>query len=303
MRRLIAVVALVLGLVAGAGVHVVADLGPDEAEEDPVPLADPVDATTERPDPTEDGVRTFRLVAEEREQPIFRQIRVPVVALNGQFPGPTIRSLANESVKIVLDNQASRRVTLHFHGMHEIAYDGVHEIVEPGESYTYWLNGTPPGTYMYHSHVLPLAQTENRVASGAFIVDPVDPRPPAKELVMLAKADDTDDIFEEAEFYTYNGVANRYLDDPIQLGVDETLRLYVVNVNIEQITLFHVHGTVYEAQTMGASNWTTNDNTPVGYGERTVVEASWSQPGLWMFHDHIAEHMERGLMGWVEVSQ
>lgn len=300
MRRLFAVAALALGLVAGGTINLAIG-SPAEDDGEELPLADPVDATTERPEPVPDGVRTFRLVAEERAQPIFRDIRVPVIALDGRFPGPTIRSLANESVKIVLVNDASRRMTLHFHGMHEIAYDGVHEIVEPGGSTTYWLNGTPPGVYMYHSHILPLARTENRVASGAFIVDPVDPRPPAKELVMLAKADDTDDDFEEAEFYTYNGVANRYLDDPIELGVDETLRLYVVNVNIEQITLFHVHGTVYEAQTMGRGNGTINDNTPVGYGERTVVEASWSEPGLWMFHDHIAEHMERGLMGWVEV--
>lgn len=300
MRRLAAVAALVLGLVAGGALNLV--LGPPaEAADDGLPTAEPIDAATERPEPAEDGVRTVRLTATDRELPIFRSVRMPVVALDGQFPGPTIRALANESVKVVLDNQASRRMTLHFHGMHEIAYDGVHDILDPGESTTYWLNGTPPGVYMYHSHVLPLAETENRVASGAFIVDPVEPRPPAKELVMLAKADDTDDQFEEAEFYTYNGVANRYLDHPITLGVGETLRLYVVNVNIEQITLFHVHGTVYEAQTMGVGNWTTNDNTPVGYGERTVVEASWSEPGLWMFHDHIAEHMERGLMGWVEV--
>lgn len=305
-RRAALVVAFVLGLAAGGLVHVatgggLAQAGPsaDGADADGPPPVEPFEDGTSRPAPAPDGVRQITLVAEDRSHPIFRDVHVPVVALNGTFPGPTIRALEGDRVEVTLQNDASLALTLHFHGFHAIQSDGVHEVVRPGQTYTYELQPTPPGVYLYHSHVPPLALSENRVASGVFIVDPAEPRPPAKELVMISKFDDTDGIFEEAEFYTFNGVANRYLDDPIEVGVNETLRLYMMNVNIE-LHLFHVHGTIMDVQTMGNGSFERNDNQPVGYAERFVMEMAWPNEGLWMFHDHIAEHMERGMMGWVK---
>lgn len=296
------VVALLVGALAGAGVQLAT--AQDDPEPAPADTATALfDPTTARPEPAPNGVRQVEIVADERLHDIYRGIRVPVVAFNGQFPAPTIRAIQGERVVVTLVNEAERPMTLHFHGFHTNEHDGVHEVVLPGESHSYELETPLPGAYVYHSHVPPAALRSNQEPTGLLIVDPKEARPPAKEIVLFAKEDDTDGDAEEAEFYSFNGVADQYHDAPIEIRRDEVLRIYLANINMETST-FHVHGTVFDAVEMGVPGnpVVKTDSLQLGYAERSMVEVSWPHEGLWMFHDHIAEHLDRGMRGWIRVS-
>jgi FtsP/CotA-like multicopper oxidase with cupredoxin domain len=76
---------------------------------------------------------------------------------NGQLPGPEIRVKEGETLRVVLKNYLPEETTIHWHGLPvPNNMDGVPNItqspVQPGQSFVYEFNATPPGTYIYHTH-------------------------------------------------------------------------------------------------------------------------------------------------------
>ncbi|KAI9295381.1 hypothetical protein K502DRAFT_324355 [Neoconidiobolus thromboides FSU 785] len=82
------------------------------------------------------------------------------VLINGQFPGPQIDATAGDSIKIKVNNQLHKNVTIHWHGITQkgsIKADGApmvtQEPIMPGKSYIYSFNlHDQSGTYFYHAH-------------------------------------------------------------------------------------------------------------------------------------------------------
>lgn len=77
---------------------------------------------------------------------------------NGQIPGPEIRLKEGETIRVELKNYLPEGTTIHWHGLPvPNRMDGVPNItqnpVEPGQSFVYEFKATPPGTYIYHTHV------------------------------------------------------------------------------------------------------------------------------------------------------
>eukprot|EP00794_Sanderia_malayensis_P006294 gene6294-7016_t len=86
----------------------------------------------------------------------------PIIMINGQFPGPTIRVVENSTIEVkVVNNLATDAITIHFHGQRQFGtvwQDGFGMIsscpTAPMTSFTYRFrvnNGA--GTYFYHGHV------------------------------------------------------------------------------------------------------------------------------------------------------
>ena len=97
--------------------------------------------------------------------------------------------------------------------------DGVFEIVEPGEEFTYEFPAQPAGMHLYHCHSTPLKKHIHKGLYGAFIIDPKVPREPARELVLVMNGYDTDGDGGN-NFYTVNGRRFYYakLPDPRPQG-------------------------------------------------------------------------------------
>ncbi|MFP3471909.1 copper oxidase, partial [Micrococcus sp. SIMBA_144] len=77
----------------------------------------------------------------------------------------------------------------------------------------YEFDAEPMGMHVYHCHAMPLKKHIEKGLYGTFIIDPKEPRPKAKEMVMVMNGFDTN--FDGGnEFYTVNGVANYHLDHP-----------------------------------------------------------------------------------------
>lgn len=68
-----------------------------------------------------------------------------VIAINGQFPGPTVRARAGDTIVVEVENlMPTEGVVIHWHGIHQIETpwaDGTAGItqcaINPGETYVY----------------------------------------------------------------------------------------------------------------------------------------------------------------------
>lgn len=82
-----------------------------------------------------------------------------LIAINGQYPGPTIRARAGDTIVVELHNKLETEgVTIHWHGIRQIGTpwaDGTTAVqcaINPREVYTYRFVVDKAGTYFYHGH-------------------------------------------------------------------------------------------------------------------------------------------------------
>ena len=84
-----------------------------------------------------------------------------VIAVNKQFPGPTL--IVREGQTVVVDvhnNLSTEGISIHWHGQHQLQtnyMDGVGLVtqcpIQPGSSFRYIFRANPSGTFWYHSHM------------------------------------------------------------------------------------------------------------------------------------------------------
>jgi FtsP/CotA-like multicopper oxidase with cupredoxin domain len=248
-------------------------------------------------------LREYELTAIDIEQEVAPGMKIPVWTVNGYVPGPTIRCTEGDLLRIHFRNEGKHFHTIHLHGIHPANMDGVFEMVPPGGKFTYELTAEPFGLFLYHCHVMPLTKHIEKGMYGTFVVDPPRPRPPAREFVMVMNGYDTD-LDGKNDLYTVNGVANYFVDHPIEIRQHEPVRIYLVNLlERDMINSFHIHANVFRLYRTGTSltHSELTDVVIMGQGERAVIEFSYKFPGRYMFHAHKTEFSELGWMGFFDV--
>ena len=83
-----------------------------------------------------------------------------VIAVNKQFPGPTLIVHEGQIVAVdVHNNLSTEGISIHWHGQHQVKtnfMDGTDKITQcpilPGASFRYIFKARPSGTFWYHSH-------------------------------------------------------------------------------------------------------------------------------------------------------
>lgn len=249
------------------------------------------------------GIREFTLVIEEGvPHEVAPGVSIPSWTINGTVPGPVLRATEGDRLRITLINKGSLPHTLHFHGIHAATMDGVFELVPPGGSYVYEFVAGPYGILPYHCHAMPASQHIQNGLYGMLIVDPKVGRKPMKELAMVMSAFDIDRD-GEADFYTWNGRAFQYADNPIPIEQGDPVRMYVLNM-FEETMVPHLHGNFFQVYPSGTTLKPTEytDVKSLNIAERAILEFQYDFPGAYMFQCHISEHMEQGLMGWLQVA-
>lgn len=251
----------------------------------------------------EDGrtLREFTIVADDdRIMEISPGIFYNVWTYNGTVPGPTIRATEGDVVKITFVNIGSKEHTMHFHGIHPAEMDGVFEIVGGGGgTFTYEFEAAPAGVHPYHCHIMPLEEHITHGLYGAFIVDPVEPREPADEMVMILNGFDTD-FDSENNFYAANTIPFYYQHHPIEIETHNLVRIYVLNmVEFDPINNFHLHGNMYHYYPTGTDTVPSEftDMITLSQTERGIMEFSYIYPGMYLFHAHKVEFSEKGWTG------
>ncbi|MDQ7842548.1 MAG: multicopper oxidase domain-containing protein [Armatimonadota bacterium] len=253
-------------------------------------------------------LREYTIVASEREIEIAPGIFFPAWVFNGAVPGPTLRAREGDLMRVKLINASRHPHTLHFHGFHKAEMDGVPGIgkgdVLPGETFTYEFEASPFGLHLYHCHSLPLKRHIHKGLYGTFIVDPKRGRPPARELVMMMNAFDTN-FDDENEVYAVNTAAFYYARHPIPVKRNELVRIYLVNVTeFDPVNSIHIHGNFFHVYRTGTQLRPTEftDTIMLCQAERAILEMRFPFAGRFMFHAHQTEFTELGWMGMFEVT-
>ena len=253
-------------------------------------------------------LREFQVVAFDKEIEIAPGLFFPAWTFNGTVPGPTLRCRAGERVRVKFINAGAHPHTMHFHGIHTAEMDGVPGVgpgeILPGKSFVYEFDAEPFGLHQYHCHTLPLKRHIHKGLYGAFIIDPPQPRPPARELVMVMNAFDTN-FDGENEVYAVNSVAFHYMRHPLKVRRGELVRIYLVNMTeFDPINSIHVHGNFFHVYRTGTRLQTSEftDTIMLCQAERAILEVRFPYTGRYMFHAHQSEFTELGWMGFFDVS-
>lgn len=251
--------------------------------------------------------KEITLVAQDAEVEIAPGKVVKMWTFNGTAPAPPLRFTEGDNVSIKFINKTPIPHTIHFHGNHDDANDGVLPQVMPGEAYVYNITAAPAGALMYHCHAYPTSLHIRMGMYGALLVDPKDdPLPPAREFLMVMSEYDSKEIMKfEAEYYPINGYADQYIQTPLRAEQDELIRIYAINIGTTIPYQFHLHSATFKAYQSGLleGNEPVHAQTwAIGPGDAAIIEARWKYPGTYLFHSH-GFLEERGNMGQIVVAE
>ena len=253
-------------------------------------------------------LREWTIAAAEHEVELAPGVKYAAWSYNGRIPGPTLRATEGDRLRIRFVNGGRHPHTIHFHGIHPSAADGVAALgageVPPGGETVYEFDAAPYGLHLYHCHVRPLAEHIGKGLYGTFIIDPKEPREQADEMVMVMNGFDTN--FDRAnEIYAANTIGFAYSDTPIRIKRNELVRLYLVNVlEYDLLNSFHLHGNFFDYIPTGTSKQRSEftDTVMLCQGQRGILEMRFPYTGRYMFHAHQSEFTELGWMGFFEVA-
>jgi len=296
---------------------------------DPMELLDDFDYGEVSTLPSGQPLREYQFVAQDREIEIAPGVFFPAWTYNGRVPGPTIRCVEGDRIRIEFINGGSHPHTIHFHGIHSASMDGVPNIgdgvIDPGERTVYEFDAAPFGCHLYHCHTIPLKRHIHKGLYGAFLVDP-DPekyegeaRERAKarnhqyeecqairEMVMVMNGFDTN-FDGDNEVYAVNTVAFAFTNRRIPVRHDERQRVYLINTTeFDPINSFHLHANFFDYYDHGTTlepTQRTIDTVMQCQAQRGILEFTFEdfEPGGYMFHAHQSEFAELGWMGFFQV--
>jgi len=274
-------------------------------------------------------LRTFEIEVEDKEIEIAPGVMFPAWTFNGRVPGPALRAMEGDRLRIVFRNYGSHPHSMHFHGIHAARMDGVPGagVIGPGEEFVYEFDARPFGCHLYHCHALPLARHIHKGMYGLFVIDPDPEKRPEfrdvalgrlhgstenakwQELAMVMNAFDTN-FDGENEFYACNTIAHCYAKKPIRIARNRPVRIYLANLTeFDPINSFHIHGNFFDYYDQGTTLTPTLKTVDLimqcqaqrGILEFTFGEHADHEPGLYMFHAHQSEFTELGWMGMFDV--
>lgn len=256
----------------------------------------------------EGDVKVFELTSKPVIWPITQDVSVTAWTYNGTVPGPMIRVIEGDKVRIVLKNELPEPTTIHWHGIAvPNAMDGIPDVtqkpIQPGETFTYEFTAQPAGTYMYHSHY----EGDVQVSAGLYAPFIIDPKvPPVKKpdidvnLMIsewLVKNGKTFAAMPmagmEPNYFTINGKS--FPDtETINVKKGQLVRIRLTGIG-QFVHPIHLHGVPFkivatDGHPVPEAAQLTKDTVLVSPGERYDIEFIATEPGQWMLHCHILHH-------------
>ena len=129
-------------------------------------------------------VHNFDLTAESVELPIMGGKTYNAMTFNGMVPGPTIRVMQGDVIKMTLTIPDDEPVA-HGNDMHASQITaGAFESVNPGETSQYCFIAESAGMFKYHCSGVKLAAMDQHVLSGMYGIAIVDPANGYKKLMV-----------------------------------------------------------------------------------------------------------------------
>jgi len=275
--------------------------------------AEPPPVSPEAPPRAAAHLVRVRFVIRDTIIQVSKSVAYRAWTFEGRVPGPTVRVTQGDSVDFTLVNNAAMPHSMDFHAA-QIAPNKYYVNVMPKDSIHYAFVAEVPGVFMYHCGTAPVAAHIANGMYGALIVDPRTARPPARELVFVQSefymTPDTtsapktlawDRLLSLApDYVTFNGRSAQYAEHPIEVGVNELLRLYVVNAGPNRVSSFHVVGGIFERVFQDGSLTSPLagvQTVSVPVGGASIFEIRLKQPGEYPFVTHAFADATKGAVG------
>jgi manganese oxidase len=234
------------------------------------------------------------------------------------IPGPTIRAQVGDGILVHFrnnDTHYSQPHSMHTHGFrYTPASDGGYvaaqaempgRAVPTGGTYTYtWTAAASSvGTWPYHDHSLfqgPAGPVMELGAElGLFgVVAITDRRTPQveREFVLFFHDVYKADVPALAQdFDCFNGAAFLGNTPTFEARVGERIRWRIAALGRE-FHVFHIHGHRWRNE---AGQFI--DSQLLGPSTTLTVEFTEDNPGDWLYHCHVSEHLAGGMAGWYKV--
>jgi manganese oxidase len=255
--------------------------------------------------------------------------------------GPIIRGVPGDTIKVVFYNKADKPYSIHPHGVKydkdnegatmdmsgaptapmkdlPMGADGKGASIPPGGKYTYTWNVRDDAApteqeggskvWLYHSHVDsvqdiydglvgPIIITSRQHANADATPDDADQEFVALFLIFdESKPAMSDDDKEASQKHTINGYFFGNLPG-LTMKVGEKVRWHVVGLgNEDDLHTPHWHGNVVKEKGF------STDVLELLPGSMHTVDMIPDDPGTWMFHCHVADHIKAGMLATYTVT-
>jgi FtsP/CotA-like multicopper oxidase with cupredoxin domain len=244
------------------------------------------------------------------------------------IPGPTMRANVGDRVVVHLRNNDTYYGwphSLHVHGWrYKPKSDGAWTFAEypkpgvaigPGHDYLYefMVPADSVGTWPYHDHSVPrtiapgmqLGDNEGAMGTmelaaqlgmlGTIVVTDANTSPVDREIVLFFHDMYASDVPALAQdFDCFNGRSFLSNTPEFRVNVGDRVRWRIAALG-QELHVFHLHG----------HRWHNGvrfvDSDLLGPSTTLTVEYTEDNPGSWLYHCHVTEHMAGGMMGWYHV--
>jgi FtsP/CotA-like multicopper oxidase with cupredoxin domain len=162
------------------------------------------------------------------------------------LPGPTLILEKGRPARITVVNRLSKPTSVHWHGMEIESFpDGVAgwsgvpgriaPVIQPADSFV--AEFTPPraGTFIYHSHVNEMSQTNSGMYGALIVTDSAHPYDPRTDKIILVGAGGPGNV----EFRP-PGVVNGTVTPQFDLVAGTTYRLRLIQIHTQAIIAFRL---------------------------------------------------------------
>jgi nitrite reductase (NO-forming) len=234
----------------------------------------------------------------------------------GQVPGPTIRVHLGDTVNVHLTNQGTMSHSIDFHAS-QTAMN--HQMVEiaPGATFDYTFTADYAGVWMYHCGTAPALHHIANGMYGMVIVEPKGGLPKVDEEIALVQSEwylgaqkqpvdyaKANAAAPAPDFVVFNGVANQYKDNPIQVTTTGRTRVFVLDAGPNVDSSFHVVGTIFDTVIKegivlakgNAGSW-GSQAVDLAPAQGAIVEFSAQEDGMYPLVTHAFNLVGRGAIG------
>jgi len=266
----------------------------------------------------EGDVHDIELVITEREMTVAPGIVQIVWTFGDTVPAPVLRVKVGDTVRVTLVNPDTNQLphSIDFHSS-QVAWNDEMRSINPGEELVYEYTATHAGVWMYHCGTTP---TLHHIASGMYgmvIVEPAEGLEPVDHEFALVQNEwyvveqagfvslqEASAAAPQPDIVSFNGVANQYADNPIEVPVGETVRVFVLNAGPNIDSSFHVVGTIFDEvikegvhlERGNAGNW-GSQAVDLAPAQGAIVEMRFAEDGLYPIVTHAFNMVDRGALG------
>ncbi|GAA1221585.1 multicopper oxidase domain-containing protein [Rhodoglobus aureus] len=265
-------------------------------------------------------VHNVTLSAQDVEVEVSPGVTQTLWTFNGTAPGPTLRGNVGDRFNITLVNDADIGHSIDFHAG-SLAPDQPMRTIDPGESLSFSFTADRSGIWLYHCSTAPRSVHIANGMFGAVIIDPPGLAPVDREFIVVQSelylgpqggtADAAKVQAQIPDLVVFNGYANQYRHDPLEVKVGERVRVWALDAGPNLPSSFHIVGGQFDT-VYSEGDYRLKDGGSTGTGgsqalglqpaQGGFVELAFPEAGNYPFITHTMSDSERGAFGLFRVT-